>query len=211
MEKRSGLSVGILEVGFGNLPSLQRVLKQINVDVKIIVDAESLIETEYVIIPGVGSFPIAMNFLNKSDLANSIKYRCDTLGKPTLGICLGAQILLEEGHEGGKSIGVGVFQGRVVKSSDYLENKSARNGWDVVEIVRPVLNLTPGTKLDTFFNHDFIFWDTDENHVCAVANHGGTFPVILQKNQTLAIQFHPEKSQSAGLHLLKSFLGLTHV
>ena len=211
MEKRSGLSVGILEVGFGNLPSLQRVLRQIDFNVEIILDADLLIETNYLIIPGVGSFSTAMSFLNKTGLAESIKYRCDTLGKPTLGICLGAQILLEEGHEGGKSLGVGVFEGRVVKSSDYLKNKSARNGWDVIEIVRPVLDLYPGTKLDTYFNHDFIFSDTDENHVCAVANHGGVFPVILQKNQTFAVQFHPEKSQSAGLHLLKSFLGLTHV
>jgi glutamine amidotransferase len=170
-----------------------------------------LLETEYLIIPGVGSFPTAMNFLNINGLTEALKYRCEALDKPTLGICLGAQILLEEGFEGGKNIGVGIFEGRVVNSSDFLEIKNSHNGWDVIEITRPVLGLNTGVKIDTYFNHDFIFSDINPSNVCAIANHGGIFPVILKRNETLALQFHPEKSQSTGLRMLKSFLGLTNV
>jgi glutamine amidotransferase len=191
-------SVGVLEVGFGNLPSLQRILKQLDFEINLIMDEISLLETEYLIIPGVGSFPTAMNFLNINGLTEALKYRCEALDKPTLGICLGAQILLEEGFE-------------VVNSSDFLEIKNSHNGWDVIEITRPVLGLNTGVKIDTYFNHDFIFSDINPSNVCAIANHGGIFPVILKRNETLALQFHPEKSQSTGLRMLKSFLGLTNV
>lgn len=211
MNSNSKLSIGVLEVGFGNLPSLTRILNQINVEVFEITTSESLTQVDYLIIPGVGSFSSAMNFINEKGLVYPIRERCLTFKKPTLGICLGAQILLEEGFEGGKQPGVGVFEGLVVKSSEILDETSSHNGWDVVEVSKPILGFQKNDCFDAYFNHDFIFYNTNPDDVCALTNHGGFFPVMLSKNETFAMQFHPEKSQSSGLRLILEFLGIKDV
>lgn len=211
MNSTSILSIGVLEVGFGNLPSLKRILNQIGVKIFEISNSDSLIEADYLIIPGVGSFSSAMNFIHEKGLVEPIRQRCLTLNKSTLGICLGAQILLEEGFEGGQQPGIGVFEGRVVQSSECLEEKISHNGWDVVHVTKPILGFQQGDKFDAYFNHDFVFNNANVNEVCALTNHGGLFPVLLKKNKTYAMQFHPEKSQSSGLRLIMEFLGIKNV
>jgi glutamine amidotransferase len=100
MESVKQKIVTILEVGFGNLPSISRVIKQLNIDTKIAESAEDILEAEYLIVPGVGSFETAMNFLNEKNFCNILRTRTLELGLPTLGICLGAQIMFSIGHEG---------------------------------------------------------------------------------------------------------------
>jgi glutamine amidotransferase len=128
-----------------------------------------------------------------------------------MGICLGGQILLERGFENKLTPGVGIFSGQVVKSSDRLNSLNSHNGWDSVHVTRSFLNLDSGTSFDAYFNHNYIFDDTETTDVCAVSEFGGTFPVILEKNGTLAIQFHPEKSQSFGLKIIDEFLKTAYV
>lgn len=207
----SEISVGVLEVGFGNLPSLRRILDQIGVKVFEISNSSSLTQVDYLMIPGVGSFSSAMSFINERDLIEPIRERCLSMKKPTMGICLGAQILLEEGFEGGKQPGIGVFEGQVVRSTDFLEEKLSHNGWDIVEVSKSVLGFQENDRFDAYFNHDFIFHNTNLEEVCGLSNHGGLFPVLLRKNQTYAVQFHPEKSQSPGLRLIMQFLGIKDV
>lgn len=199
-------SVGILEVGFGNLPSLQRIFKQLDVRVDAVLEPDQLSSFDYVVVPGVGAFDSAMNFLNNGGFVNPLRYRCLELQKPTLGICLGGQILLAEGFENKPTPGVGIFGGEVVKYSNCLSASSSHNGWDVVQMTQSMLNLQAGDSFDAYFNHDYIFNNVDLEDICAVSEYGGTFPVILKKYKTLAIQFHPEKSQSAGINIINEFL-----
>jgi imidazole glycerol-phosphate synthase subunit HisH len=205
------LRIGVLEVGFGNLPSLKRILDQVNVEIFEISNSDSLIGADHLLIPGVGSFASAMNFINERGFGEPIRERCLALSKPTLGICLGAQILLEQGFEGGRQLGVGVFEGCVVESREHLNNKLSHNGWDIVRVSKPVFGFPDGSKFDAYFNHDFIFSDTNPEDVCALTDHGGIFPVILKKNKTYAVQFHPEKSQSAGLQIIEAFMRIAVV
>jgi len=204
-------TVGVLEVGFGNLPSLSRVLKQRNIAVQEIVQPNDLLEIDYLILPGVGAFNSAMDFLDKYGFTEVLRYRCLEKKMPTLGICLGAQILLDRGFEGEMRAGVGIFRGQVVDSVKVLDVNRSHNGWDVVEVTKEVLAFPNGSRFDAYFNHNFIFEALDARDVCAVSDFGGVFPVILKKYETYAVQFHPEKSQLVGLKLLEEFLGRPYV
>jgi len=204
-------TVYVLEVGFGNLPSLRRVVSQMGVSVTPIESASEILSARHLIIPGVGSFQTAMQHLERNSFIESVQERCLQRKLPTLGICLGAQILLAEGHEGGISEGIGVFAGTVESSDIQLSKPESHTGWDTVKITKNVLGLEAHTLADFFFNHDYIFVPKEPSEVYATANHGGCFPVILKKYNTYALQFHPEKSQTSGLSIIRAFLELDNV
>lgn len=204
-------TVHVLEVGFGNLPSLRRVLSQVGVKVTPIENASEVLSARHLIIPGVGSFQTAMQHLEQSSFVESVQERCLQKKLPTLGICLGAQILLEEGHEGGINRGIGVFAGTVESSETQLSMPESHTGWDTVKINKSVLGFEAQTLADFFFNHDYIFVPKEPSDVYATANHGKSFPVILKKYNTFALQFHPEKSQASGLLMIRAFLRIDNV
>jgi glutamine amidotransferase len=194
----------VLEVGFGNLPSLERVLQQIEVSVSPIFSAKEIREADILIIPGVGSFEVAMTYLEKNELGDAIRERCLELEKPTLGICLGAQILLSSGTEGGIREGLGIFEGCVAPLNQIGIGKS-HTGWDEVYFSKNCLSFREGDKHDFFFNHDYYFSDVENQNIFATCDWSHSFTVGLNRGRTYAVQFHPEKSQSAGKRFLQDF------
>jgi len=196
--------VGILEVGFGNLPSLTRVLRQIGISTSSISSSREVLSADILLIPGVGSFDSAMKHLEKKKLVNATLDRCLGLKKPTLGICLGAQILLSAGMEGGLRQGIGVFDGYVRPLSTLGIIKS-HTGWDKIEFSRDILSFKNEETQDFFFNHDYYFSEVNSKDSFANCNWNSSFVVGLQKEHTFAVQFHPEKSQSAGTRFLQEF------
>lgn len=203
--------VTILEVGFGNLPSLNRVLNQLNVGTKIVDSEKDILEAEYLIIPGVGSFETAMNFINQNDYGQVLKKRALDLKLPTLGICLGAQIMFDMGHEGTVMKGLSIFNGTVENLTHKLAQKKSHTGWDKVKFRQEFLGMTGNENIDFFFNHDYIMIPENEEDISAECDFGGNFAVALKKYNCYALQFHPEKSQESGLTILRNFLGLIHV
>jgi len=204
-------NVTILEVGFGNLPSLDRVLNQLSVGTKNIESAQDILEAEYLMIPGVGSFETAMNYLNQNNYGQALKKRALTLKLPTLGICLGAQIMFDMGQEGTIMKGLSIFNGTVENLTNKLAQKKSHTGWDKVKFRQDFLGISENKSVDLFFNHDYIMIPDNKDDISAECDFGGSFAVALKKYNCYAVQFHPEKSQESGLTILRNFLGLTHV
>lgn len=200
----------ILEVGFGNLPSLRRVLRQIEIDAVPIFSPREILEAKILVIPGVGSFEVAMSYLDSHGLGDAIRKRSLELDRPTLGICLGAQILLSSGTEGGIREGLHIFTGQVAPLKQIQMEKS-HTGWDEVHFLRDCLGFKINDKSDFFFNHDYYFSSVNDEDIFAKCDWAFPFPVGLKKGNTYAVQFHPEKSQSAGKQILKNFFGANHV
>ncbi len=203
--------VKILEVGFGNLPSLDRVLNQLNVGTKNVQSVQDILEADHLIIPGVGSFETAMNFLNKDYYGQALKKRALELKFPTLGICLGAQVMFGKGYEGTVMKGLSIFDGTVENLTNKLAQKKSHTGWDKVKFRQDFLGISENENIDFFFNHDYIMIPDNKDDISAECDYGGNFAVALKKYDCYAVQFHPEKSQESGLTILRNFLGLIHV
>ena len=207
----SSKRLGVLEVGFGNLPSLERVLSQINTKVEVVLSADEVLDVDYLIIPGVGSFSTAIQYLKSTNLDVAVLTRSTKLNLPTLGICLGAQVMMEIGYEGGKKSGLGIFRGSVESLSKVAGTNKSHTGWDEVLFSRDFLGVTKGSSVDVFFNHDYALVPADTNEIMGTCNFSNEFAVALQKSNTYAVQFHPEKSQDTGLVMLRNFLGIQNV
>lgn len=203
--------VTLLEVGFGNLPSLSRVINQLDIDAKVAETKKDILDAEYLIIPGVGSFEKAMKFLNEKDYGDTIRSRTLELKLPTLGICLGAQVMFNIGYEGATTKGLSIFNGTVENLTSKLTMRKSHTGWDRVTFKRDFLGINENTIVDLFFNHDYIMMPENEEDVAAECDYGGKFAVAIRKNNCYAVQFHPEKSQEWGLKILRNFLGVMNV
>ena len=211
MESNMKKIVTILEVGFGNLPSLDRVLNQLNVGTKNVESVQDILDAEHLIIPGVGSFETAMNYLNQNNYGQALKKRALDLKLPTLGICLGAQVMFGMGYEGTVMKGLSIFDGTVENLTNKLAQKKSHTGWDKVKFRKNFLGISGNENIDLFFNHDYIMIPDNNDDISAECDFGGTFAVALKTYHCYAVQFHPEKSQESGLTILRSFLGLIHV
>ena len=211
MESKLKKIVTILEVGFGNLPSLDRVLNQLSVGTKNVESVQDILEAEHLIIPGVGSFETAMNYLNQNNYGQALTERALELKLPTLGICLGAQVMFGMGYEGTVMKGLSIFDGTVENLTNKLTQKKSHTGWDKVKFRKDFLGISRNENIDLFFNHDYIMIPDNSDDISAECDFGGTFAVALKTYNCYAVQFHPEKSQESGLTILRSFLGLIHV
>jgi len=161
-----------------------------------------------VVLPGVGAFGDAMHELQSRNLVEPIQEIIQS-GKPFLGVCLGLQLLFEIGHEGGRHKGLGVFAGEVKRFDLPPEYKVPHMGWNSVTIRNksPILaSMADGTHF--YFVHSYVVAPTDAGIVALESEYGGPFPAMVWRDNVYATQFHPEKSQTDGLQLLKNFAEL---
>lgn len=210
----SSTAITIVDYQMGNLRSVQKALESVGSHAVVSSDPNEIARAEKLILPGVGGFGDAIAELRNRRLTEPI---LDVIhsGKPMLGICLGLQLLFEVGYEGGSHQGLGVFQGEVLRFSG--EGYSASSdlkvphmGWNQVTIRKagcPLMQDIPDQSY-FYFVHSYYVQPVDSNSIWLECDYGKKFCAAVWKDNVYATQFHPEKSQSLGLRLLKNFAAL---
>jgi imidazole glycerol-phosphate synthase subunit HisH len=198
--------IAILDYGMGNLRSAEKALEHVGVTAKISRDPDEVRAADGVILPGVGAMPRAMERIRELGLVELIDERREA-GVPILGICLGLQLLFESTTEFGNSDGLGLLGGPV-EALEAEGLKVPHIGWAPVEWERES-RLTEGIPSGTpfYFVHSFAPRPSAED-LLGSAEYGSRFACAAQRGNVYGVQFHPEKSSSAGLRLLSNFAGI---
>lgn len=198
--------IAIVDYGMGNLRSVEKGFKKVNIDTVVTSDPKVIDNAGAVVLPGVGAFRDCIRNLTDLSLTESI-VRSIKKGKPYLGICLGLQVLFSESEEFGTCKGLDVFKGKVVKFQfKEFEGKVPHMGWNNVNIATPppILSEIPDNSF-FYFVHSFYVVPEDRGIIAATTDYGLTFTSMIWKDNIFATQFHPEKSQELGLKILKGF------
>jgi imidazole glycerol-phosphate synthase subunit HisH len=201
------MRVLIIDYGMGNLGSVRRSFEECGADVKIIVEPRELEEGSQVVLPGVGAFGDGMNHLMQRGWVGPIKKVVDEK-VPFLGICLGMQLLAENGFEGGEAPGLGIIPGQVTRmDAQSAEERIPHVGWDDVCVTQatPLFSDIPNSS-DFYFVHSYHFVTEFPEHIIATTAYCGGMVSAVQSNNIYGVQFHPEKSSKPGRQLLKNFL-----
>lgn len=202
------MKVALLDYGAGNLRSVANALRQLGVEPVVVADPPTMEGASHVVLPGVGSFGDCMAQLEKRGLLAPLRLWLAE-GRPYLGICLGYQILFEESEESPGVAGLGHIRGRVVRFQDEPGLKIPHMGWNAAVPTRPETGAWCGLGNEPYFYfvHSYFPQPADSSLVSARTRHGTQeFAAAVEMPGLLACQFHPEKSQSAGLGLMRNFL-----
>ncbi len=207
-------SIAVIDYGMGNLRSVAKALEKVAVGQTVLVtqDADKIFNADRVVFPGVGAMQDCVSELQRLELDDVI--RKVAVEKPLLGICLGMQALLDSTEENGGSAGLGIIPGKVIRFDDPLIDKQSalklkvpHMGWNRVEqtVNHP---LWQGIEdLSRFyFVHSYYAVPNDNDYTLGECDYGTKFTVAVGKDNLFAVQFHPEKSQHAGLQLLDNFV-----
>ncbi len=194
--------IAVIDYGAGNLFSVCNALKFLDLPYVVTKDAQEIKDADGIILPGVGAFRDAMNKLNDTGLVDLLKEEAEK--KPFLGVCLGLQMLFEEGQEFGVTKGLGLLPG-VVRTLESEGQKLPHIGWNTVHLNHEC-PLTQGLAEDdyVYYVHSFCA-DTDDKYIALSTTYGETFPGMVWRDQIFGCQFHPEKSGEVGLTILKNF------
>lgn len=209
------ITVGIVDYQMGNLRSVAKGIEKVGGRVIVSSDPEELSLASHLILPGVGAFGDAMRELNQRDLIPWIK---DWIAsdRPFLGICLGMQLLFDKSEEGGLQPGMSVLPGRVVRfDNDSFPGNEHRKiphmGWNRVQsrIANDPMLSSISHDPYVYFVHSYYVVPDDPRVTWLSCDYGQEFCAAVRVGNMLATQFHPEKSQTEGLQILKNFLTLT--
>jgi glutamine amidotransferase len=199
--------IAIIDYGMGNLRSVQKGFERMGLDAVVTREPHTILDASKVVLPGVGAFPDCMRNLEEYGLIDAVK-RSIASGKPFLGICLGLQLLFTESEEFGLSKGLDIIKGKVIrfKGPAFDALKIPHMGWNVVSVKRrpPAMNEVPDGS-HFYFVHSFHVVPEDKRVIATTTDYGIEFVSSIWKDNIVATQFHPEKSQALGLSILKHF------
>jgi len=203
--------IAIIDYGMGNLRSVQKAFEKFCSDVVVSSSANDILKADKIILPGVGAFKVAMDELKKRRLVDPIKESIEK-SKPFLGICLGLQLLFSESEEGGRAKGLDIIKGKVRRFKGQKGLKIPHMGWNRIK------TKTKGERAKIFdgvedgsymyFVHSYYVEPKDKGVILCETAYGGNFASGICKGNLYGLQFHPEKSQSAGLKIVKNFVNL---
>lgn len=202
--------IALIDYGAGNLRSVYKALKFLGADVQIVTKPEETDAAHAMVLPGVGAFDDCIQALDKQHMLQSARDFIKS-GRPFLGICVGYQALFEKSEEFNScAAGLNVFDGKVVKFPENTGIKIPQIGWNQVWQKRPdcplYKDIPDGSHF--YFVHSFYPQPADPSIVATTTDYGVDFTSSVWRDNVYATQFHPEKSQKAGLQLLKNFIEL---
>ncbi|GAA5494611.1 imidazole glycerol phosphate synthase subunit HisH [Rubritalea halochordaticola] len=204
------MKIGIIDYGAGNLQSVLNAFHALEADAVLITSPEELTDITHLVLPGQGEFGDCARKLEASGMTGSIKDWI-TADKPFLGICVGYQLLFEGSDESPETPGLGIFKGQNVRFEQEPGLKIPHMGWNAVKPTHPDHPMWNGLdQLPYFYYVHSYFPKAEEKEWIACTTEYGTqiFDGAVARGNLIATQFHPEKSQHAGLQLLKNFLAL---
>ena len=196
----------LIDAGTGNLRSVQKALESLGANVFRTSEPNKVLSGRRVVLPGVGAFGEFMSGLRGRGLEDPVKEIAQR-EIPLLGICVGMQALFEVGEELGQHTGLGLLRGKVIRFPGSLSVKIPHTGWNQVEVQNtdPLFcGLQSGDYV--YFNHSYYCRPENTSDIAASTFHGLRYACAVQNKTIFGVQFHPEKSQSVGLQILKNFL-----
>jgi len=197
--------IALVDYGAGNLRSVENALRAVGAEVAVTHDPEAVRTARRIVVPGQGSMPACAEAMRKSGVADSLA-EAIRHGAQVLGICVGLQILFEDGDEGGGAKGLGLLPGRIARLPDTV--KLPHIGWSpVLAVGEPHPLFAPLDGQYVYFAHSYAA-PADARGVQLHAVHGRAFCAALAVGNLFAVQFHPEKSQRVGLEMLERFVSL---
>jgi glutamine amidotransferase len=200
----------IVDYGMGNLRSVQKALEVVGYAAEITSDPHQVARASHVILPGVGAFADAAAELRSSGLGEAF-IEAVRQGKPCLGICLGLQLLFESSLEDGEHEGLGLLPGQVVRFQARPGLKIPHMGWNRLRILRPhplLVGDVPDSPIEVYFVHSYYARPARESDVIAEVDYPDPVAAMVGRDNLVACQFHPEKSQRVGLAMYKAFASL---
>ena len=215
------MKIGIIDYGSGNLHSVHHSVAhaaamKTDMQVQTLSDTENLKNCDYIIVPGVGHFADCWAGLLAIDgMVEALREAVLEKAKPFLGICVGMQLLADEGHEGGNiTPGLGWISGKVRHFSDCLDSASYPHlkiphmGWNQLRLTQSDHKICASLPAQTqmYFVHSYVFDELPASNILAVADYGLSVPALIGRDNIIGTQFHPEKSQQAGQAMLDAFL-----
>ena len=199
----------IIDYDAGNLKSVEKALQALGEETVITRDREEILAADRVILPGVGAFGDAMEKLHQYGLVEIIRQVVQK-GTPFLGICLGLQLLFERSEESPGVEGLGILKGEILRIPEKDGLKIPHIGWNSLTFPNPG-RLFEGIEENpyVYFVHSYYLKATEPSIVTAETEYGTLIHASVEKDNVFACQFHPEKSSSVGLSILKNFISLT--
>jgi glutamine amidotransferase len=204
------VTVVVVDTGVANRHSVRNALDYIGCKVEVTADPQKIRAAERLVFPGVGAFDAGMRSLRARGLLDVLREEVIDRGKPILGICLGLQMMAEASEEGGMHPGLAWIPGLVRRlKPDSSDLKVPHIGFNTVAW-RGGSYLFKGLPEapDFYFLHSYCL-DSTSSFVCGTVDYGGRWTVAIERDNIMGVQFHPEKSQAAGLHLLRNFVSLS--
>ena len=203
--------ITIIDYGMGNLRSVEKAFEKYCLNVAVSSSAKDILKADKIVLPGVGAFKVAMDELKKRGLIEPVRESIEK-GKPFLGICLGLQLLFSESEEGGKIKGLDIIKGRVKRFKEKKGLKVPHMGWNNIRLKAggSRLKVMDGVKNGSYmyFVHSYYVEPKDKDVILCETDYGGNFASGICRDNVYGFQFHPEKSQTAGLKIIENFVGI---
>ena len=198
--------IALLDYGMGNLHSAAKALEHVGATVDVTNDPKLIAQADKIVFPGVGAMRDCMHGMHEAGIDDVVRHA--VFNKPVLAICVGMQALMQRSEENGGADALGIFEGEVKRFPDVEGLKVPHMGWNQVHQADPGHPMWKDIEQDArfYFVHSFYVKPKDPSIVAATCDYGLEFCTAIHKENLFATQFHPEKSHTAGLQLLKNFV-----